>query len=83
MQDFIDDKLELWKGHCFEYPLPNSFNKVEAHELSEIKNQIVQSRIFEFMGNANNKIEKRSERLYKALLVKWKENINRGTINKI
>lgn len=37
MQDFIDDKLELWKGHCFEYPLPNSFNKVEAHELSEIK----------------------------------------------
>ena len=37
------------EGHCFEYPLPNSFNKVEAHELSEIKNQIVQSRIFEFM----------------------------------
>ena len=34
------------------------------------------------MGNANNKIEKRSERLYKALLVKWKENINRGQLIK-
>lgn len=83
MQDFIDDKLELWKGHCFEYPLPNSFNKVEAHELSEIKKSNCSKPNFEFMGNANNKIEKRSERLYKALLVKWKENINRGTINKI
>ncbi|KMP36554.1 hypothetical protein TU52_05720 [Bacillus cereus] len=59
------------RGNSFEYPLPNSFNKVKVHKLSEIeKNQIVQSRIFEFMGNANNKIEKRSERLYKALLVK-------------
>ncbi len=37
MQDFIDDKLELWEGHCFEYPLPNSFNKEEAHKLSEIE----------------------------------------------
>ncbi|OUB45804.1 hypothetical protein BK740_10585 [Bacillus thuringiensis serovar argentinensis] len=71
MEDFIDDKLELWEGHCFEYPLPNSFNKKEARTLSEIeKNSIIQSRIFEFMKNVNGKIENRSERLYKALIVK-------------
>lgn len=68
MQDFTADTIEFWDGHSFEYPLPNSFSKQEAHKLSqEEKSKIAYIRIVEFMQKVNVKIEKRSKRLFFAL----------------
>jgi hypothetical protein len=71
MQDFTADSIEFWEGHSLEYPLPTSFNKKDSRKLkSDKKDKIVRNRILEFMQKVNDRIEKRSIRLFNVLIEK-------------